>query len=84
VTRYAFDEVRAALHDHWGLSLHRGSSDRADGKHDGRWAVEYSRTGFVVGGNLPGRGHGYQRFETLADVVRSCNLAKAITRSKRR
>lgn len=83
MTRYSFDEVRAALHEHWGLSLHRGGSDRTDGKHDGRWAVEYSRTGYVVGGSLPGRGHGYQRFRSLADVVRIRDLAGTLARSRR-
>lgn len=84
MTRYSFDEVRAALRDHWGLSLHRGGSDRTDGKHDGRWAVEYSRTGYVVGGSLPGRGHGHQRFRTLVAVVRACDLAKVVARSRLR
>jgi hypothetical protein len=83
VTRYTFDEVRAALREHWGLSLHRGGSDRTDGKHDGRWAVEYSRTGYVVGGSLPGRGHGRQRFRSLEGVVLVCDLAKVITRQRR-
>jgi hypothetical protein len=83
VTRYAFNEVREALRDHWGLSLHRGSSDRADGDHDGRWAVEYSRTGYVVGGDLPRRGHGYQRFRSLSDVVRVWDLDKVVARSRR-
>ena len=50
-----------------------------DGQHDGRWDLCYSRTGYIVGGALPGRGHGYQRYETLTDVVRACDLAAVIS-----
>lgn len=78
--RYSFDEVRAALLKHWGLALHRGG-DLGDGKHDGRWAIEYSRTGFLIRGQLPGIGYGFQRFEALADVVRACDLAAVIERA---
>ncbi len=81
MTRYAFDEVRAALHEHWGLSLHRGG-DMTDLGCDGRWDVAYSKSGFVVGGNLPGVGHGYRRFRSLADVVRACDLAKLVAESR--
>jgi len=35
-----------------------------DGEHDGRWDVTYSKTGYIVGGQLPGLGHGYRRFAT--------------------
>ena len=78
--RYRFDEVRAALHEHWGLSLHRGGAMGGDGQHDGRWDVTYSHTGYIVGGNMPGSGHGHRRFATLIDVVRACDLAKVIRR----
>lgn len=81
MTRYAFDEVRSALRAHWGLSLHRGG-DLTDLGRDGRWDVSYSKTGYVVGGNLPGLGHGYMRFQTLADVVRSCDLAEVIEKRR--
>lgn len=80
--RYAFDEVRAALHKHLGLSLHRGGSDRTDGKHDGRWDVTYSRTGYIVGGSMPGGRHGHQRFRSLAAVVRGCDLTEVLARSR--
>jgi hypothetical protein len=83
VTRYAFDEVRSALHEHWGLALYRGGHDRADGKHDGRWDVTHSRTGYIVGGNMPGRGHSYRRFRSLSDVVRVCDLIKVIAKKRR-
>ena len=79
--RYTFDEVRRALHEHWGLQLYRGGGSRTDDQHDGRWAVEYSRTGYVVGGALPGRGHGYLRYATLKQIVQSCDLAKVIDAS---
>lgn len=82
MTRYAFDEVRAALHKHWGLSLHRGG-DMTDLGRDGRWDTAYSKTGYVIGGALPGLGHGYQRFRTLGAVVRVCDLAKVITKDRR-
>lgn len=82
MTRYAFAEVRAALRSHWGLSLHRGG-EMGDGRHDGRWDTAYSRTGYVVGGQLPGLGHGYRRFATLADVVTGCDLAAVIERGRR-
>lgn len=81
--RYSFDEVRAALRAHWGLSLHRGG-ELTDLGHDGRWDTAYSKTGYVIGGALPGRGHGYQRFRSLGAVVRGCDLAKVIARSHRR
>lgn len=77
MTRYAFDKVRAALQDHWDLSLYRGG-DFADDDRDGRWDSQYSRTGFVVGGNLPRRGHGYQRFRSLIDVVGAYDLAEVV------
>lgn len=76
--RYGFDQVRAALLKHWGLTLHRGG-EMAFGKYDGRWDTAYSKTGYVVGGSLPGLGHGYRRFKSLADVVMACELAKVIT-----
>ena len=82
MTRYTYDDVRAALHEHWGLSLYRGG-DLTDLGRDGRWDTAYSKTGYVIGGNLPGRGHGYRRFQTLLGVVRSCDLAKVIARSRR-
>jgi len=75
--RYTFAEVRAALHKDWGLSLHRGGA-MGNGKHDGRWDVTYSKTGYVVGGQMPRRGHSYQRFTTLLDVVAAWELAKVI------
>jgi hypothetical protein len=83
MTRYAFDEVCKALHDEWGLSLHRGSRDPSDGDHDGRWAIEYSRTGYLVSGNMPGIGHSHRRFRSLSDVVRVCKLDKVLARSDR-
>lgn len=76
--RYSFDVVRAALKAYWGLELRRGSSTGGDGTHDGRWDVTYSKTGFVVGGNFPGVGHSYRRFESLADIVRVCELERVI------
>lgn len=81
-TRYRFAEVSSALREHWGLALYRGG-EMGDGEHDGRWDVTYSRTGFVVYGDLPGRGHGGVRYETLAQVVMSCGLAEVIERARR-
>jgi hypothetical protein len=82
VTRYRFAEVSVALRKHWGLALYRGG-EMGDGKHDGRWDVTYSRTGFVVYGDLPGKGHGGVRYETLAQVVASCGLTEVIERARR-
>ena len=81
--RYVFDEVRAALHDGWGLTLHRGGA-MTDLGHDGRWDAAYSKTGFIVGGRLPRRGYGYQRHETLGDVVVAWDLAKSIMEARSR
>ena len=78
MTSYAFDEVRSALHEHWGLSLYRGG-DLTDLGRDGRWDTTYSKTGYIVGGHLPGRGHGYRRFRTLTGVVRACDLTKVLS-----
>ena len=83
MTRYAFDEVRAALRKHWGLSLHRGG-DLTDLGRDGRWDTVYSKTGHVVGGQLPGIGYGHRRFGSLAAVVRVCDLSKVIAEDRRR
>ena len=83
MTRYGFDEVRAALHGGWGLTLHRGGS-MTDLGHDGRWDAAYSKTGFVVGGNLPRRGYGYERYRSLANVVAAWDLAKSIAEARRR
>ena len=80
--RYAFDEVRAALRKHWGMSLHRGG-DMTDLGRDGRWDVAYSKTGYVIGGTLPGHKYGYRRYETLDDIVRSCDLAKVIAEDRK-
>ena len=82
MTRYGFDAVRAALRQHWGLSLHKGG-ELSDLGRDGRWDVAYSKTGYVVGGNLPGLGHGYRRFRSLRDVVRVCDLTDALARGQR-
>jgi hypothetical protein len=82
VIRYRFAEVSSALHEHWGLALYRGGA-MGDGKHDGRWDVTYSRTGFVVYGDLPGRGHGGLRYKALAQVVTSCSLAEVIKQARR-
>lgn len=79
--RYRFDEVRDALRSHWGLSLHRGG-DRPFGDRDGRWDTCHSRTGFVVGGHMPGIGHSYRRFASLARIVRVCDLERTIARSR--
>lgn len=78
---YGFDEVRDALRDHWGLSLHRGG-DLTDLGRDGRFDTAYSKTGYVVGGNLPGRGHGYVRYRTLGAVVRACDLVEVIAKKR--
>jgi hypothetical protein len=83
VTRYEFNEVRAALAEEWGLSLHRGG-DMGDGKHDGRWDSCYSKTGYVVGGHFPRRGHSYQRYRSLGDVVASWELTKVLAEKRRR
>lgn len=80
--RYRFDEVRAALHKDWGLSLHRGGAMPFDDR-DGRFDVCYSKTGYIVGGNLPGIGHGYRRFESLVDVVRVSQLAGTIEKRRK-
>ena len=83
MTRYAFDEVRAALRSHWGLALHRGG-ELTDLGRDGRWDTAYSKTGYVVAGQLPGIGYGHRRFSSLTAVVRVCDLAKPITENRRR
>jgi len=80
--RYAFNEVRTALHSHWGLKLYRGR-ELGDGEHDGRWDTSYSKTGYIVGGQLPGLGHGYRRFTTLASIVEACDLSTTIERDRR-
>ena len=83
MTRYAFDEVRAALRAHWGLALHRGG-ELTDLGRDGRWDTAYSKTGYVVAGQLPGIGYGHRRFSSLAAVVRVFDFAKPITENRRR
>ena len=83
MNRYTFDDVRAALREHWGLSLHRGGEMTADLGKDGRWDTAYSKTGYVVGGQLPGRGYGYQRYRSLGSVVRACRLEKVVARKRR-
>lgn len=80
VTRYTFVEVRDALHDHWGLALRRGAN--YDDKHDGRWDVAYSRTGFIVVGQLPGLGYGHMHYATLRKIVEHCDLAAVIERRR--
>lgn len=79
---YRFDEVKEALRKHWGLTLHRGG-EMGDGVHNGRWDTAYSRTGFVVGGSLPGVGHGYRRYTSLRQIVNACDLAKEIADARR-
>lgn len=82
MTRLALDEVRAALREHWGLSLHAGG-ELTDLGRDGRWDTAYSKTGYVVGGQLPGHGYGYRRFRSLAVVARVFDLAAVIARRRR-
>lgn len=79
--RYTFDEVRDAAKDHWGFTLRRGT---ADGNRDGRWAKEYSRTGFILGGNFPGEGYGYRRYASLARIVKVCDLGPVIAKQRAR
>jgi hypothetical protein len=81
MSRYTFHEVRAALADYWGLSLHRGGA-MGDGKHDGRWDSCYSKTGYVVGGHIPRRGHSYQRYRSLVDVVAGWDLGKPLAQGR--
>lgn len=77
--RYRFEMVKRALRQHWGLDLRRGGEMKdGDPRHNGRWAAEYSKTGFVVSGELPRRGFGYARYASLARVVRYYELAKVI------
>ena len=83
MTRYVFDEVRSALAKHWGLSLARGGVDKTDGKHDGRWDVTHSRTGFIVGGQFPRGGYGHRRYRSLSDVVQIYALTKVIEKDRR-
>ena len=82
MVRYAFDEVRAALHEHWGLSLHRGG-ELTDLGRDGRWDTTYSKTGYVVRGHFPGNGYSCRRFRSLGAVVRVCDLEKVIAKDRR-
>jgi hypothetical protein len=78
--RYHFAEVRAALAEDWGMGLSRG--EVADVKRDGRWAVEYSRTGYIVRG-VPGVGFMFRRYASLQEIVRSCELEKTIERLRK-
>jgi hypothetical protein len=78
VSRYTFDEVQAAMTKYWGLRLGRGGKDDTDGKHDGRWDVSYSRTGFVVGGQFPGIGYTYRHYRSLRQIVKIFELEKPI------
>ena len=81
--RYTFDEVKRALHGHWGLGLHRGGEwGDGDRRHDGRWAVEYSKTGFVVSGQMPRGEYGFRRYETLGHVVAVWELATVIKQER--
>ncbi len=79
MTRPRGGQVRTALLEHWGLTLHRGG-EMGDGAHDGRWDAAYSKNGFVVGGEMPRGGHSYRRFATLSDVVTACDLAAVVDR----
>ena len=81
--RYDFEAVKRALNDEWGLTLRRGG-EMTDLGRDGRWDTAYSKTGFIVGGDLPRRGYGYQRHRSLADVVDAWGLAKPIAEARRR
>lgn len=81
MTRYTFAEAAAAARLHWGFSLHRGG-EMGDGKHDGRWDTCYSKTGFVLGGDFPGQGHGFRRYDSLAQVVAACGLAPVIAKAR--
>ena len=83
MTRYSFDEVRAALDKEWGFKLQRGEASRADGKHDGRWDTTHSRTGFIISGNFPGHGYRHKHYRSLAAIVRGCKLDKSIAEARR-
>lgn len=80
--KYLFEEVRAALRKHWGLELHRGGSMTDLGK-DGRWDVMYSKTGFVLSGDFPGRAHTARRYVSLSHVVQAADLDPIIKEQRR-
>lgn len=80
MTRYVFDEVRAALQKEWGYVIERGEPRRANGKHDGRWDVTHATTGYIVSGNMPGFGHRHRWFRSLSDVVRVCKLTEVLAK----
>lgn len=82
MSRYSFDEVRAALDKEWGFSIQRGDKE-GDGKHDGRWDVTHSKTGYIVSGNMPGLGYRHRYFRSLSAIVRACELAKIIEQGRR-
>lgn len=82
MTRYTFDEVRAALRKHWGFSLQRGGAS-LDLERDGRWDTSYSKTGYVISGNMPGYGYRHKHYRSLAAIVRGCDLTKVIAKERR-
>jgi len=84
MSRYTFDEVRAALDKEWGFTLQRGEMTRSDGKHDGRWCVTHSRTGYIVSGQFPGNGFRHKHFRSLAAVVRGCKLTASLAEARGR
>ena len=83
MARYAFNDVRAALRKYWGFSLQRGGN-ATDLKRDGRWDTSYSKTGYVISGDLPGYGYSHKHYRSLAAIVRGCDLAKVIAEDRRR
>jgi hypothetical protein len=79
--RYRLDEVSRALDDQWGHAIRRGrrDDDPTSRRHDGRWDVTHSRTGYVVSGRFPGySGVRHAWFRSLADVVRCFDLAATL------
>lgn len=66
--RWTETDVRSVLRSHWGLYL-----DRCDPTARGRRVSEW-RSGWMVSGDIPGYGHGYRRYRSLAEIVRMFDL----------
>ena len=79
---YTFDEVRVALREHWGYSLQRGGSS-TDLERDGHGDTSYSKTGYIISGNMPGYGYRHKHYRSLAAIVRGCDLTNVIAKKRR-
>ncbi|MCG8434393.1 MAG: hypothetical protein MJA83_10215 [Gammaproteobacteria bacterium] len=61
-----FQKLKEFCKNHWGLELSKCGGEGCLGRTAGSW-----KCGWMLGGNFPGTGHAYRRFNTLKAVAKA-------------